>query len=275
MREASGDFWEGFMDLSTVTYRASGGIGRVVLNRPAQLNAISPSLLEDLDRVCAAVEGDAAVRVVTLTAAGRAFCAGADLKAVRELSPDPERWNAFTRLWHRVFNRIESLPVPVVAGVHGLALAGGLELTLVADLVVADEGARLGDQHANFGLVAGGGGSQRLPRLVGTRRAKELMLLGGWLSADQACAWGLVNRVTPAGTLAAVVEEMAAALAAKSDSANRTVKVLVNRALDTDLPSGLELEIRLAASHMRSAEAAVGLAAFAEKRQPVFHTSPG
>src|SRR5206468_1737368 len=202
------------MDLSTVTYAAKDGVARVELNRPDALNAISPALLEDLDRLCAAVEADPTVRAVTLTAAGRAFCAGADLKAVRELSPDPEKWARFMRLWHRVFNRIEALPVPVVAGVQGLALAGGLELTLVADLVVADEAARLGDQHANFGLVAGGGGSQRLPRLIGARRAKEMMLLGGWLSAAQALEWGLVNRVAPAGTLGAVVEELVKTLRA-------------------------------------------------------------
>src|SRR6266478_8414580 len=204
------------MNLGTVDYGAKDGIGRVVLNRPAQLNAISPALLEDLDTVCAAIEGDPSVRAVSLTAAGRAFCAGADLKAVRELSPDPEKWARFMRLWHRVFNRIEALPVPLVAGVQGLALAGGLELTLVVDLVVADEGARLGDQHANFGLVAGGGGSQRLPRLIGARRAKELMLLGGWLSATEAMSWGLVNRVAPSGTLETVIQEMAVSLAAKS-----------------------------------------------------------
>src|SRR5712691_2132129 len=197
------------MELGTVTYAAKNGIGRLRLNRPEALNAISPALLEDLDTVCAAIEGDPSVRAVSLTAAGRAFCAGADLKAVRELSPDPEKWARFMRLWHRVFNRIEALPVPVVAGVQGLALAGGLELTLVTDLVVADEAARLGDQHANFGLVAGGGGSQRLPRLIGARRAKELMLLGGWLSAAEAMRWGLVNRVAPSGTLEAAVQEMA------------------------------------------------------------------
>jgi len=118
------------MELGTVNYAAKDGIARVVLNRPDQLNAISPGLLEDLDKVCAAVEGDPTVRAVALQAAGRAFCAGADLKAVRELSPDPEKWARFMRLWHRVFNRIEALPVPVVAGVHGLALAGGLELEL-------------------------------------------------------------------------------------------------------------------------------------------------
>ncbi len=261
------------MELTTVRYEQDAGVARIVLNRPEQLNAISPALLEDLDRVCSAVEGDVSVRVVTLMGAGRAFCAGADLRAVRELSPDARKWSGFMGLWHRVFNRIEALPVPVIAGVHGFALAGGLELMMLADLVVADETARLGDQHANFGLVAGGGGSQRLPRLIGARRAKELMLLGGWLSAPQALEWGLVNRVAPAGKLDAVVEEMAAALADKSSSANRTVKTLVNRGLQMELGKGLDLEIELVADHMRSTDAAEGLRAFAEKRAPVFRSS--
>ncbi len=260
------------MELTTLTYAADGGIARAVLNRPAQLNAISPALLEDLDRVCEAVEKDRAVRVVTLTAAGRAFCAGADLKAVEELVPDAKRWSGFMRLWHRVFNRVEALPVPVVAGVHGLALAGGLELVLVADLVVMDATARLGDQHANFGLIAGGGGSQRLPRLIGARRAKELMLLGGWVDAEQALAWGLVNRVVAAGGVAAAVEELARELARKSGGASRTAKRLVAEGLDLSLADGLELELRLAGEHMRSADAAEGLRAFAEKCTPVFNT---
>jgi enoyl-CoA hydratase len=188
---------------------------------------------------------------------------------VGELALDPVRWSGFMRLWHTVFNRIEALAVPVIAGVQGLALAGGLELLLVADLVVADETARIGDQHANFGLVAGGGGSQRLPRLVGVRRAKELMLLGGWLSAAEARQWGLVNRVVAAGTVAAAVEEMAAALAGKSRSASATVKRLVNAA-GGDVSEGLEQEIALVAAHMRGRDAAEGLAAFAGKRAPVF-----
>jgi len=258
------------MSLTCVKLAVEAGVARMVLNRPEQLNAISPELLDDLWSACETIEREPAIKVVTLTGAGRAFCAGADLKAVRELAPDPVRWNQFTRLWHRAFNRIESLPMPVIAGVHGFALAGGLELALVADLAVADEEARLGDQHANFGLVAGGGGSQRLPRLIGTRRAKELMLLGGWLTARQALEWGLVNRVAPAGKLAETVEELAAALAEKSGSANRTVKALVNRALEVDLSSGLEWEIQQVAAHLRSADAAEGLRAFVEKRRPVF-----
>jgi enoyl-CoA hydratase len=261
------------MELTTVRYDVRDGIARAVLNRPDQLNAINQALLDDLARVCDDVEANPAVRVVTLRAAGRAFCAGADLRTVRELSPDAIGWSRFMALWHRVFNRIEALPVPVVAGVHGLALAGGLELVLVADLVVADEGARLGDQHANYGLVAGGGGSQRLPRLIGARRAKELMLLGGWLDAAQALTWGLVNRVAPAGTLDAVVDEIATALADKSVAASRTVKALLDRGLDVPMQQGLQLELDLVAAHMRGEDAAEGLRAFAEKRSPVFRTA--
>jgi len=260
------------MDLSTLTYATGDGVARIVLNRPGQLNAISPELLADLDRSCEAIEGDSEVRAATLTAAGRAFCAGADLRAVQATVGDPERWAAFMRLWHRVFDRIEALPVPVVAGVHGLALAGGLELVLVADLVVMDETARLGDQHANFGLIAGGGGSQRLPRLIGARRAKELMLLGGWVDAAQALHWGLVNRVAPAGQVAAAAEALARELAGKSAAASRTAKRLVDQGLDLTLAEGLELERHLAAEHMRGADAAEGLRAFAEKRAPVFRS---
>ncbi len=258
------------MDLRCVIYEMGGGVARVVLNRPSQMNAVSPELLEDLDRVCETVERDRRVKVVTLTGAGRAFCAGADLKVVQELSPDPERWRGFIDLWHRVYNRIEALPQPVVAGVNGLALAGGLELVLVCDLAVADEGAKIGDQHANFGLVAGGGGSQRLPRVIGLRRAKELMLLGGWLGAREALEWGLVNRVAPAGQFSKTLDEVAGALAALSGSASRTVKTLANRALDIDLGAGLSLEKALVADHMRSPDAREGLRAFVEKRKPQF-----
>ena len=253
-----------------VTLEITGGVARVTLNRPAQMNAISPDLLDALDAACDTIEKHDDARVVTLTGNGRAFCAGADLKVVQEAAPDPVRWRAFMAQWRRVFDRVEQLPRPVIAGVHGLALAGGLELVLVCDLVVADAEARLGDQHANFGLLAGGGGSQRLPRVVGPRRAKELMLLGGWLGAEQALAWGLVNRVAPAGTLHETLTEMAGTLANLSVSASRSAKALVNRALDVDLATGLDLEAAEVARHMRGADAAEGLAAFVGKRKPVF-----
>ena len=251
--------------MSAVRCIRDAGVAHIVLDRPAQFNAISPELLHDLDAACATIEADADVRAVALTGAGRVFCAGADLRVVEDISPDPDGWRAFMDLWHRVFDRIERLPPPVIAGVHGLALAGGLELILVCDLVVADEAARLGDQHANFGLVAGGGGSQRLPRLIGARRAKELMLLGGWLDARQARDWGLVNRVVPTGTVEAATLALARDLAEKSGAASRTVKLLVDRGLDVDVRTGLALEKRTVAEHMRTDDAAAGLRAFRER----------
>jgi enoyl-CoA hydratase/carnithine racemase len=253
--------------MNTVRLERDGAVAHVILDRPAQLNAISPELLGDLDRACADIESDPSLRAVALTAAGRAFCAGADLSVVQELAPDPDRWRGFMDLWHRVFDRLERLPVPVVAGVHGVALAGGLELTMVCDLVVVDAEARLGDQHINFALLAGGGGSQRLPRLIGARRAKELMLLGGWIDAQQAVAWGLANRVAPAGTVVEATRALARELAAKSVAASRSAKLLIDRGLDVDLRTGLELEKRVVAEHMRGDDAQAGLRAFAERKR--------
>ena len=132
--------------MTCVRLERDGGVARIILDRPEQLNAVSPALLEDLDAACAAIEADPRVRVATLTASGRAFCAGADLRVVQQLAPDPVRWREFMARWRQVYDRVERLPVPVIAGVHGMALAGGLELTLVCDLVLADAGARLGDQ---------------------------------------------------------------------------------------------------------------------------------
>jgi enoyl-CoA hydratase/carnithine racemase len=251
--------------MSGIRLTRDDGVAHIRLARPEQLNAIDESLLHALDEACGAIEGDPGIRAVALTGAGRAFCAGADLRVVEALAPEPSRWAAFMDLWRRVFDRIARLPPIVVAGVHGVALAGGLELTLVCDLVVAEETARLGDQHANYGLVAGGGGSQRLPRLIGARRAKELMLLGGWLDAHRAHDWGLVNRVVPAGTIEAATLAVAREAASKSGAASRAVKRLVDRGLELDLGAALALEQRDVAAHMRTADAAAGLRAFRER----------
>lgn len=259
------------MTWQTIRCEKEGGLARIILNRPAQMNAISPQVLRELWEVAEEVENDPAVRVVTITGAGRAFCAGADLQAIKQIIDEPEKVEAFLRSWHRVFNRIEDLSKPVIAGVHGLALAGGLELMMVCDLAVADEEAKLGDQHANFGLVAGGGGSQRLPRLIGARRAKELMLTGNWLTAQEAFALGLINRVAPAGRLTEALKEFGSQLLEKSLAASRAVKGLINRGMHVDLHSGLEMEILAVKDHFRSADFKEGVSAFAEKRKPMFN----
>jgi enoyl-CoA hydratase/carnithine racemase len=253
----------------TISLSTDDGVARVVLDRPEKLNAINMELLGGLADTCAMIEADPSVRVVLITGAGRAFSAGADLAEVEQRAKDPDAWLGFMRLWHGVFDRVEALPVPVVAGVQGFALAGGLELTLVADLVVAERTARLGDQHANYGLVPGGGGSQRLPRIVGARRAKELILLGSWIEADEALAWGLVNLVVEPGCLAAELDRVATALVRRGRAAAITSKHLVRRSTEVDLSTGLGEEIAAVCEHMRKRDSIEGISAFLGKREYV------
>ena len=210
------------------------------------------------------------MRVVVITGSGRAFCAGADLKYIKELLGNPQKMAEFGQLFHETYGMIENLSKPVIAAINGLALAGGIELLEACDIVIASEEVRIGDQHANFGLVPGGGGTQRLPRLIGIRKAKELLLTGDWVSGKEAEAIGLVNKAVPADKLEEAVNEMATKLAERSPMASKTIKFLVNRGMQTDLATGLELEKGALASHSATEDMAEGVAAFLEKRKPVF-----
>ena len=172
--------------------------------------------------------------------------------------------------YHTICNTIENLSKPVIAAINGLALAGGLEIVECCDIAIASEEARLGDQHANYGLVPGGGSTQRLPRLIGIRKAKELLLTGDWISAKEAEAIGLVNKAVPANKLEEVVNELATKLAERSPMASKAIKFLVNRGMQTDLATALELEKGAVAHHSTSEDVAEGMRAFMEKRKPVF-----
>jgi len=258
------------MSFTCIAVEKSDGLAHIMLNRPDQLNAINRTMLDELWAACDEIEADRSLKVVTITGNGRAFCAGADLRDIRRALADSAQLDAFLHLVHKVFNRIEDLQKPVVAGVHGMALAGGLEIVLACDLAVAEEGALLGDQHANFGLVAGGGGTQRLSRVIGQRKAKELILLGNRLSAQEALAMALVNRVAPAGKLEETLKEVTDNLRAKSLPAGRLAKSLVNKGAQVDLHSGLEMELLGVVPYFQNEDVAEGLAAFVEKRQPRF-----
>lgn len=259
------------MEFSRILMEKKDGVAKITLNRPQALNAVDRETLLDLEAAAADIEQDESVRVVVITGAGRAFSAGADLKSIGGSLDDPVKTEEFIRLWHRAYNAIENLSRPVIAAVNGVALAGGLELVQVCDLAVAAEDAQLADQHANFGLVPGGGGTQRLPRLIGMRRAKELLLTGKWLSAAEAKEIGLVNRVAPAGKLDEVVKEITDDLVnSKSPMASRTIKALVNKGLQADLYTGLELEIQGVLRHFNTEDVAEGIAAFKERRPPAF-----
>jgi len=248
----------------------SAGHARVTLNRPDALNALNGELVGRLAETFAALRDDAQVRVVSLHGAGSSFCAGADLKGFLAILDDAPALTAYIRAVRDTFSLIENFPRPVLAVAQGYVLAGGLELLLACDLAIAAEDARLGDQHINFGLVPGGGSSQRLPRLLGPRKAKELMYLGSRLSGTEAAHLGLVNRAVPAAGLEAAAEEWVRTLCEKSPTALRTLKELIHGADSTPLPVGLALEEGVNLNHARLPDLREGLAAFKEKRKPRF-----
>jgi len=259
------------MELSRILLEKKDGVATIILNRPDKLNAIDQEMLIELQTALADVDHEESIRVVVITGAGKAFSAGADLKSTASFLHDPLKTEEWFRLLHQTYNAIENFTKPVIAAVNGMALAGGLELVEACDLVIAAEDARLGDQHANFGLVPGGGGTQRLPRLIGIRRAKELLLTGRWLSAIEAKEMGLVNWVAPSGKLGDVVKEITDDLVKnKSSMASRQIKRLVNSGIQGDLGTGLELEIQGVLRHCDTEDFAEGIDAFKDKRRPIF-----
>ena len=166
--------------------------------------------------------------------------------------------------------RIEGFPTPVIAAVNGLALAGGLELLLACDLVVAAESAKLGDAHANYGLTPGGGSSVRQHRKIGQIRAKQLIFTGDFLPARQLMEWGLINHVVPDDALGTAVDELVGTLAQRSPIGLRRMKRMIDDGLEQSLPAALRYELSLNAQHAASHDRMEGLAAFAEKRKPAF-----
>jgi enoyl-CoA hydratase len=244
------------------------GVLTLRLNRADQLNALSSELVTGLRAAIAEAAADPAVRVVVLTGEGRAFCAGADLREARELTADAERFRGWLLQWRETFDSLERCPKPVLAALNGLTLAGGLELALACDLIVASSAAKVGDVHARYGLVPGGGGSQRLPDAVGVRWARWLMYTAEVLDAERAAAIGLVQQVFPAETFAADVAATAGAMARRSAASLAVMKRASRSRLVTD--DGLELEIEAAARVVTGPDAREGLAAFGEKREPRF-----
>ena len=259
------------METKSIIYEKKEGVARIILNRPDQLNAINLELLQEIEKAFEDIESDQTVKAVLISAKGRAFCAGADLKFMKGLLDSPAKTEAFLRFLRKTFNDIEGCSKPVVTAVHGMALAGGLELIMVSDLAIASEDARIGDQHANFGLIPGGGATQRLPRIVGLRKAKEIILTGEWLSAREAEKLGLINKVVPADQL----EKEALAVVAKvienkSPLAAKGIKALTNATRELGLQTGLEMELQVWLSYFRSEDFAEGLKAFEERRTPAF-----
>jgi enoyl-CoA hydratase len=241
----------------------------VTFNRPKQLNAINRAVVRDLDELCAGLEDDAAARVVLFTGGGeRAFVAGADIGEFVGLTPVEAL--TFGQRIQRLFSRIEALPQVTIAAVNGFALGGGCELTQCCDLVLAAETARFGQPEVNLGVTPGAGGTQRLTRVVGMHRAKELNLLGEMIDAQEAYRLGIANRVVPADRLMAEARAMADKLIAKAPITLRLIKEAMNEGYDLDLPKGLAIEAKAWGVVYSTEDKTEGVAAFLEKRKPAF-----
>lgn len=223
------------------------GIATLTLNRPDQLNALSAELLHALGDEVEKLHTDRDIGVVILTGAGRAFCAGLDLKEMGSSEgrkkrqagrgvPDPPRL-------------LRSLPQPVIGAINGIAVTGGLEISLSCDILIATPEARFADTHARVGILAGWGLSQRLSRAIGVNRAKELSLTGNYLTAERAYEWGLVNRVVPSEELLPTCEALARDMLSCVPDAMRQYKRMIDRGFDLALGDAMTYEVEVARMH--------------------------
>ena len=246
-----------------------GACAIITFNNPKSLNALTMASFDQLEQMLEALEKDAAVRVVILTGAGdRAFIAGGDIKHLATL--DVESARTLALLAQRVLNRIETFPKPVIAAVNGFALGGGCELAMACDLRIAAETARFGQPEVKLGIIPGFAGTQRLVRLVGKGKAKELIFTGEMIDAEEACRIGLVNKVVPVASLLDEARQMAGLMADKSASAIALAKEAIDNGLEMDFDRASRFEADLFALCFATADSREGLAAFVEKRPANF-----
>jgi enoyl-CoA hydratase/carnithine racemase len=247
--------------LTDFEYNKQDGVVELVLDRPDVFNAFRHETIRDLETARERAEADDDVHGILIRSKGDdAFCTGADLNVIEGYTEHEEKVEQWLTDWHRTFMDLERGPLPVVGCVTGQALAGGLELVLACDVVVAGPNARFGDQHINFDLVAGGNGTQMLPRLVGRRRAKYLILTGKTIDAETGREWGLVNEVSEEPIDAAwdLVEE----ITEHHPVAIRRSKDLIDRGMDATLDNGLALEREVVLNHLQSDVAKAGIDRF-------------
>ncbi len=245
-------------------------VATITINRADRLNTLTPEFFEDLDRALGELRADETVRCLMITGSGdRAFSAGADLTSFTEVSKAFKVWRS-SRRSQEVFLRLANFPKPTVAAINGHCFGGGLELALACDFRIAARRVRLGQTEVNLGLVPGAGGSQRLVRILGQAKAKELVMLGSRLTADEAASLGLVTKAVENEAFAAEVRGFSERLAKQAPIAIRLAKVLLNRAIDTPIDASLEMEAMAFGLVTSSEDVFEGLQAFLEKREPKF-----
>ena len=244
-------------------------IAVLTLNRPQVMNSFNFEMLRALRDAVESLRFDPDIRVLVITGAGdRAFCAGADLKERATLSPVQVKEFIFTI--RNLFTSIEQLPKPVIAAVNGIALGGGTELALACDVRIASSSATMGLTETRLAIIPGAGGTQRLPRLVGKGKAKELIFTGRRVDAAEALSMGLVNDVCEPGELLAACKKMAGMMCETGPVAIEQAKYAINYGMETDLATGLAIESNAYWVTIPTEDRLEGLAAFREKRKPVY-----
>ncbi|MHB2263661.1 enoyl-CoA hydratase/isomerase family protein [Aliihoeflea sp. PC F10.4] len=256
----------------TVDYRVEDRVAVIAINRPARMNTLGAALKADLRELFTNVMvKDEAIRCVVMTAVGeKAFCAGADVKEYSDRVQTPYGYFATQRATLSLFREIETFERPVIAALNGVALGGGLELAMCADLIIAAEHARLGLPESNLGAMPAAGGTQRLPRRIGMAKAKELMFTGRLIDAGEALDIGLINKVCSAGELMETAMGLAREIAARAPISMAFIKHAVNAGSELCLDEAMEIERLASTVVMNSADRKEGMKAFLEKRRPQF-----
>ena len=252
--------------MATVAAETRGAVGLARLDRPDARNALSPELMEELASLCERWDEDPEVRCIVIAGGDRWFAAGADIKVMATRTLPEVLTSPAARFWPR----LAAIRTPLVAAVSGYALGGGCELALACDMIVAAEGAEFGQPEILLGIIPGGGGTQRLARVMGKQRAMELVLTGRRIEAAEARELGIVTSVAPADGWLEAALELAARVAERPPLAVRMAKQAVLAAEETPLSAGLDQERRLYELAMATEDRVEGMNAFLEKRKPEF-----
>ncbi|MDH7518014.1 MAG: enoyl-CoA hydratase-related protein [Candidatus Thermoplasmatota archaeon] len=244
------------------------GIGIIKINRPNNLNALNKDTIVELTKAVEDLEKDKNIKVAILTGEGKAFIAGADIKQMKDM--DPSEAKKFAEMGHNLLINIEKSRLPFIAAVNGYALGGGCEVMMACDICIAAASAKIGQPEINLGIHPGFGGTQRLPRLVGRMKAKELLLTGDSIDANEAYRIGLVNIVVPDDKVMEEAEKLASKIAGKSAVQTSFIKSLVNKGMDVDFEKACSMEIYYFSRSFETEDQKEGMSAFLEKRKPVF-----
>jgi len=257
------------MGYSNILVEEQGLISIITINRPKALNALNTATLQELSQVFQALATNSTIRVVILTGSGeKAFVAGADITEMNEKNVWEARF--FSQLGQKIMTQIEELPQPVIAAVNGFALGGGMELAMACTIRLASENARFGQPEVNLGILAGFGGTQRLPRLVGIGRASEILMTADYFDAQEAMRLGLVNRVYPQERLMEEALAMARKIASKAPIAVQLTKSAIYKGANMDLVSGQAYEAEVFAQTFSTEDRKRGFEAFLSKTQTEF-----